>query len=84
MITTDQADTIVQLTEEESKRAADALIESYGTMCKNGTIAFIAMAGAYIGYLAYGVIRDIVEERKHKKFMREVHDQAVCGEDTNA
>lgn len=84
MITTDQANTIVQLTEEDSKRAADALIKSYGSMRNIDKVALVAVAGALVSYTAYCIISDIVSRRNWKKCMREAHDRAVCGEDTNA
>lgn len=71
MITINKTQHIVQLTEEEAKRVAEEAVKDYKSLCKTGTVAFIAAVGIYAGTLIYDSIRTTVAQKKLDESMNE-------------
>ena len=66
-ITVNQANTVVQLAEDEAKRVAEEAIKSYNKMCKTASIVAITMGAAYTIYVAYDLVSDYLARRRLRK-----------------
>lgn len=80
MITINKTQHIVQLTEEEAKRVAEEAIKDYKSLCKTGTVAFIAAVGIYAGAVIYDYIQAASAKKKLDESMNEALN-ALHGKD---
>ncbi|MBQ9003702.1 MAG: hypothetical protein IJ087_17800 [Eggerthellaceae bacterium] len=81
MITINQTQHIVQLTEEEAKRVAEESIKDYKSMTRTITAAGIVACGVYVALMVRDAIRVDAAKKKLDESVNEMLNLLAKGKD---